>query len=660
MKKVEARQAVEQALADVEAALKSSLAGTGSAGASGRRGDDPLSSLPLVVLAIAAGLTGSPTGRAPSSSSGRATSPRPACSAPSSCCCCCSARALVAWSAAALAVVEPGQRRPLPQPAAREARARCAVERHHRHRRRRPRRWPPAMPARRARRCRNEPLTHLLRAQAAQLDRRPHHQPAHLRGHAGLARHRAARPARPVPGGAARGRAGGGAPVRRARAASSTPSSTGRWRRCSTCSAAPATGRARSIRWRSPGARACIDKTVANRRRAVLLTAQAQAAEDTARRQGAGAGAGGASAGARPGAGRRHRRPHPGLARQHAARRARAAQDLAALAPHPDLAAAYAYARPGDSPRDRLNRVRHLGAPHAARYRGADRVRHHGHRGARVGRGAQGAGAAAGRPPDAARRHPDGPHRGRAARPCRPRARMAGARRQRAARSRLDRRWRRLRPLGAGVAGHGRARCLPLARAGRGARAAPCWRPRSRRWPASAPAPSPRSRTRTQSSPPPRFRATETVEPPASGPQPCRRLPRPSRPPSRSPAEPSPRQPPRPSAVATRGVAAEEDSASASGSRRKGPLPQPTHPRPRRLRAQRSRNLPLRSRRRRSLPPQTTPRRSRSASQVRRAQDLCSAARPRRSGPGADGGQRPRHRTLAPVGSQGMSRASAD
>jgi HemY protein len=30
------------------------------------------------------------------------------------------------------------------------------------------------------------------------------------------------------------------------------------------------------------------------------------------------------------------------------------------LAPHPDLAVAYAYARPGDSPRDRLVRVRHL------------------------------------------------------------------------------------------------------------------------------------------------------------------------------------------------------------------------------------------------------------------------------------------------------------
>ena len=38
------------------------------------------------------------------------------------------------------------------------------------------------------------------------------------------------------------------------------------------------------------------------------------------------------------------------------------------LAPHPDLAAAYAYARPGDSPRDRLNRVRHLArlTPHDA------------------------------------------------------------------------------------------------------------------------------------------------------------------------------------------------------------------------------------------------------------------------------------------------------
>ena len=31
------------------------------------------------------------------------------------------------------------------------------------------------------------------------------------------------------------------------------------------------------------------------------------------------------------------------------------------LAPAPELATVYAYARPGDSPRDRLTRVRHLG-----------------------------------------------------------------------------------------------------------------------------------------------------------------------------------------------------------------------------------------------------------------------------------------------------------
>ena len=55
------------------------------------------------------------------------------------------------------------------------------------------------------------------------------------------------------------------------------------------------------------------------------------------------------------------------------------------VAPHPDLAAAYAYARPGDSPRDRLVRVRHLGAAYARASRGPDRHRHQCHRGARVG-----------------------------------------------------------------------------------------------------------------------------------------------------------------------------------------------------------------------------------------------------------------------------------
>ena len=62
-----------------------------------------------------------------------------------------------------------------------------------------------------------------------------------------------------------------------------------------------------------------------------------------------------------------------------------------------------------------------------------------------------------------------------------------------AARSGLDGRRRRLRPLGADVAGYRRARCLPLARAcgGTDESAAPCWLPRSRPWWASAPARSP-------------------------------------------------------------------------------------------------------------------------------------------------------------------------
>ena len=124
----------------------------------------------------------------------------------------------------------------------------------------------------------HEPLTHLLRAQAAQLggDRAtarrifeamlasPDTEQLGLRGLFLEAR--------------ARGRARGRAPVRRARAAEAIPSSTGRSRRCSTCSAAPATGRARSTRWRSRAANNLIDKAPANRRRAVLLTAQAQAA----------------------------------------------------------------------------------------------------------------------------------------------------------------------------------------------------------------------------------------------------------------------------------------------------------------------------------------------------------------------------------------------
>ena len=105
-------------------------------------------------------------------------------------------------------------------------------------------RSPSATPARRARRCRNEPLTHLLRAQTAQLtgDRAtarrifeamlasPDTEQLGLRG---LFLEASAR---------ASGRPRASSPSARS---SSTPSSAGRSRRCSICSAGPRTGRAR-------------------------------------------------------------------------------------------------------------------------------------------------------------------------------------------------------------------------------------------------------------------------------------------------------------------------------------------------------------------------------------------------------------------------------
>ena len=102
-----------------------------------------------------------------------------------------------------------------------------------------------------------------------------------------------------------------------------------------------------------------IDKAPAARRRAVLLTAQAQALED-------------ADADKALELAQEAHRLAPDLvpaaaiagrvlaARGNTPRAARVLLKTWRLAPHPDLAAAYAYARPGDSPRDRLNRVRHL------------------------------------------------------------------------------------------------------------------------------------------------------------------------------------------------------------------------------------------------------------------------------------------------------------
>ena len=102
-----------------------------------------------------------------------------------------------------------------------------------------------------------------------------------------------------------------------------------------------------------------VEKAPARRRRAVLLTAQAQALEDDA-----------------PDKALELALEAHGLARDLVPAAAIAGRILASRgrtpraarvllrtwrqAPHPDLAVAYAYARPGDSPRDRLDRVRHL------------------------------------------------------------------------------------------------------------------------------------------------------------------------------------------------------------------------------------------------------------------------------------------------------------
>jgi HemY protein len=102
-----------------------------------------------------------------------------------------------------------------------------------------------------------------------------------------------------------------------------------------------------------------MEKEAARRRRAVLLTAQAQALEDDA-----------------PDKAMQLALEAHGLARELVPAAAIAGRILASRgrtpnaarvllrswrrAPHPDLAVAYAYARPGDSPRDRLERVRHL------------------------------------------------------------------------------------------------------------------------------------------------------------------------------------------------------------------------------------------------------------------------------------------------------------
>ncbi len=109
-----------------------------------------------------------------------------------------------------------------------------------------------------------------------------------------------------------------------------------------------------------------FEKAVADRRRAVILTAQAQALEDTNGDR------------ALPLAMEAHNLA-PDLVEAGAiagriysskgqtAKVARVIEQTWKRAPHPDLAVVYAHARPGDSPKDRLNRVKNLAraTPHS-------------------------------------------------------------------------------------------------------------------------------------------------------------------------------------------------------------------------------------------------------------------------------------------------------
>lgn len=104
-----------------------------------------------------------------------------------------------------------------------------------------------------------------------------------------------------------------------------------------------------------------IERPLADRRRAVLLTAQAQASEeaDPERALNLAVEANGLATDLVPAAAIAGRLL---ASRGNTPRAAKILQRTWSRAPHPDLATAYAYARIGDSPRDRLDRVRQLAA----------------------------------------------------------------------------------------------------------------------------------------------------------------------------------------------------------------------------------------------------------------------------------------------------------
>lgn len=102
-----------------------------------------------------------------------------------------------------------------------------------------------------------------------------------------------------------------------------------------------------------------VERLVADRRRAVLLAAQAQALEeeDSERSLSLALEAHGLAPSLVPAAAVAGRLL---AARGNTPRAAKIMQKTWLKSPHPELATAYAYARIGDSPRDRLDRVKHL------------------------------------------------------------------------------------------------------------------------------------------------------------------------------------------------------------------------------------------------------------------------------------------------------------
>ncbi len=107
-----------------------------------------------------------------------------------------------------------------------------------------------------------------------------------------------------------------------------------------------------------------FEKAVADRRRAVLLTAQAQAIEEANgnKAQALALEAHGLAPDLIPAAviAGRQLAAHGATPRAATPRAAKVIERTWKLAPHPDLALIYAYARPGDSPRDRLDRIKRL------------------------------------------------------------------------------------------------------------------------------------------------------------------------------------------------------------------------------------------------------------------------------------------------------------